>query len=378
MLKFCRKKKCWIPLLIVLFLLIGLWIRQVFFTQQVVVFNYHPSVNVDAIPLKPFNTHTKKIRILVLEGGGAEGIIPLHVLTYMEKASGKPISQLFDIIAATSTGAIIAAALTRPAEPGSNKPYYSAQQVLNFYNANIPYIFSTSFSYKVFTLWGILGPKYNPEHLRKVLEDHSTKDQTLRDLILPVVIPCYSLDENQPFVFQSHDLDHNYYVTDVLQGVTAAPSIFPPVKIYSTDHKVNHIIVDGSMFANNPAFTGLVHAMQLAPQQQYIIVELGTGNQAYNFKYNKVRTWGVVGWFRTFITLFIQADQSYINREVKLLTKIYPDRLGYYRIDYTSNNTLTPFTNDPNVIQEYNKFGDLTVQKNKALLDRLIKRLTYQ
>ena len=46
--------------------------------------------------------------ILSVDGGGIRGIIPLACLVQLEKKEGKPAPELFDMVAGTSTGAIIA------------------------------------------------------------------------------------------------------------------------------------------------------------------------------------------------------------------------------------------------------------------------------
>lgn len=50
----------------------------------------------------------KTVRILVLPGGAINGILPLHILQYLQDKTNQPIHQLFDLIAATSTGSLIA------------------------------------------------------------------------------------------------------------------------------------------------------------------------------------------------------------------------------------------------------------------------------
>ena len=54
----------------------------------------------------------KKFRILSLDGGGAKGFYTLGVLKQVEAMlGGGPLSEQFDLIFGTSTGAIIAALL---------------------------------------------------------------------------------------------------------------------------------------------------------------------------------------------------------------------------------------------------------------------------
>lgn len=51
------------------------------------------------------------VRILAMDGGGMKGIATLRLLKELEERSGRRIHQLFDLIAGTSTGGILATAL---------------------------------------------------------------------------------------------------------------------------------------------------------------------------------------------------------------------------------------------------------------------------
>ncbi|XP_045127490.1 85/88 kDa calcium-independent phospholipase A2-like isoform X2 [Portunus trituberculatus] len=53
----------------------------------------------------------KKGRVLCLDGGGIKGLILIQLLTALQEAAGRPILHLFDWIAGTSTGGILALAL---------------------------------------------------------------------------------------------------------------------------------------------------------------------------------------------------------------------------------------------------------------------------
>src|SRR3989442_4572018 len=68
------------------------------------------------------------IRILSIDGGGIRGIIPAMVLAELERKTGRPICNLFDLIAGTSTGGVLALALTKPDAAG--KPAVSAARLI--------------------------------------------------------------------------------------------------------------------------------------------------------------------------------------------------------------------------------------------------------
>ena len=50
-------------------------------------------------------------RILCLDGGGVKGLVEIEILSQIEKQTGRKITELFDWILGTSTGAIIALGL---------------------------------------------------------------------------------------------------------------------------------------------------------------------------------------------------------------------------------------------------------------------------
>lgn len=70
------------------------------------------------------------IRIFSIDGGGIRGIIPLKVLEYIERQTGKQIHELFHVIGGTSPGGIIALGLTSNI-PGKGT-IYKAQDLLKF------------------------------------------------------------------------------------------------------------------------------------------------------------------------------------------------------------------------------------------------------
>jgi uncharacterized protein len=85
-----------------------------------------------------------KKKILSIDGGGIRGIIPALMLNYIEEKTGKRISDMFDLIAGTSTGGILALGLTkRNSDSKTNsEPEYTADEIRIFYSKYGQKIFS--------------------------------------------------------------------------------------------------------------------------------------------------------------------------------------------------------------------------------------------
>src|SRR5512132_4437311 len=102
------------------------------------------------------------MRVLSIDGGGIRGLIPAVVLTEIEKRSGKRIWELFDLIAGTSTGGILACALCAP-DP------LPAEELVKLYEEEGPDIFSRSLFQRIRSADGLLDDKYDDAALDRAL-----------------------------------------------------------------------------------------------------------------------------------------------------------------------------------------------------------------
>lgn len=56
---------------------------------------------------------TRRVKLLCLDGGGIRGLVLIQLLSYLENYTKKNIADIFDWIAGTSTGGILALLLSR-------------------------------------------------------------------------------------------------------------------------------------------------------------------------------------------------------------------------------------------------------------------------
>lgn len=84
------------------------------------------------------------VKILAIDGGGIRGIIPALVLAEIERRTGKGTAELFDLIAGTSAGGIIALGLTRPSSSGEGKPEHTAKELCRLFKEDGHRVFERS------------------------------------------------------------------------------------------------------------------------------------------------------------------------------------------------------------------------------------------
>ena len=219
------------------------------------------------------------IKILSIDGGGIRGLIPALVLAEIEQRTRRPIASLFDLIAGTSTGGILALGLTIAKGPGG--PVYSARQMAHFYQHEGSRIFSRSPMRALFSCDNLYWNNYTSAVIERVLRDYFG-DSRLRDAVTNVLIPAYELEHRMPFFFRSSNacqrLDYDFFARDVARAASAAPSYFEPMRMLTGTPDHHYTLIDGGVFANNPAACALVDARTAFPDAPgYLIVSLAAG-----------------------------------------------------------------------------------------------------
>ncbi|KAJ9054910.1 hypothetical protein DSO57_1009567 [Entomophthora muscae] len=99
----------------------------------------------------------KYFRILAIDGGGVRGIIPALVIKYIEERTGKKVPDLFNLVAGTSTGALLGVVLSIPGKD-SKKPGYTSNDTMGLYITECPRIFKTSLMQRIKNMGGWLMP----------------------------------------------------------------------------------------------------------------------------------------------------------------------------------------------------------------------------
>jgi hypothetical protein len=241
--------------------------------------------------------NANRIRILSIDGGGIRGLIVTVILKEIEEQLGKPMAKIFDMVAGSSTGGMIALALTAPDQ--QKQPRISAKELANIYHNDSSCIFESSWKHWLMNLGGLLGPKYETAGLAKLLKDR-LGDTKLSQAIIPTLITGYHLEGEEGVQFFSEDAkafpnDKDCLMHEVGLATSAAPIYFDPIDIQFPWGKLGSV-VDGGLYTNNPSMLAYVTAKKHYPKHTIEIYSLGTG-QTYVEEHNQhLKGRGLLQW----------------------------------------------------------------------------------
>src|SRR5690606_21453660 len=237
-------------------------------------------------------------RILSIDGGGIRGIVPGMILVALEekiqRATDNPDARLtdyFDFFAGTSTGGILLSILLclRRAEHTTQK--YTAKQALDIYLKHESEIFAAKRWRRFLSRFGLLSELYDSDILEGILYNYFGETR-LSELIKPCIITAYNIELRKNHLFRqqkaiSHGESRDFYLRDVCRATSAAPTYFSVAEIYSLAG-TRYPLVDGGVFAHNPAISALLEVLKTYKTfkiDDVHILSLGTGIAKNAYKY---------------------------------------------------------------------------------------------
>ena len=233
-------------------------------------------------------------KILTLDGGGIRGIITVEILAKIEQElkikENNPnlrLSEYFDFVAGTSTGALIGACISMG---------MSVEQIRKFYLDSGKKMFDRRFW--IPKIGKLIGYEYSDEPLVKILKDVVGKNTTLGSEKLKTLflLVMHNAETDSPWVISNNpkakynDLDKygknsnlNILLWQLLRASTAAPTFFPPEKIDISGRE--YLFLDGAITPyNNPAFQAYLMSTLNAynmnwkkGEDKILVVSVGTG-----------------------------------------------------------------------------------------------------
>src|SRR5215217_7485792 len=208
------------------------------------------------------------MRVLAIDGGGIRGLIPALVLTELERRAGRRVFELFDLIAGTSTGGILACALCAP-DP------LPASELVALYEEEGPNIFDRSLFQRIKSADGLLDEKYDDAALDRALE-RFLGHKRLRDARPDLIVPAYDTALPGPYLFKTTKAraapeTDDFPLSLGARATSAAPTYFEPLQVG------DRALLDGGVFAVNPAMSALAEVLNEVDARDVVLLSLGTG-----------------------------------------------------------------------------------------------------
>jgi patatin-like phospholipase/acyl hydrolase len=339
-----------------------------------------------------------KLKVLALDGGGIRGILPCAVLAEIERLTDRPICELFDLVAGTSTGGIIACGLSTPDPSKPHKPKFSAAEFGKMYEEKGAEIFQKS-SGMLNMVTSIFDQAYEHHGLENLLLEY-LGDTELRQTLTELLVTSYDIESRRPFYFLSRlakkdPAKENYRLRDIARSTSAAPTYFEPNPLAWHGGGGPLALVDGGVFANNPAMLAYTEAIELlrlrnaAPRSQpdtglesfdpvttpaggmeglegfaptvstgtsdIFMLSLGTGRSQKPYPYASAKTWGLAQWAKPIIDILMQGVSETVDYQM------------HYVLPNDANGARHYVRINPFLPQEMTEMADVSAGNIKAL-----------
>ncbi|KAL6656703.1 hypothetical protein ACP70R_004483 [Stipagrostis hirtigluma subsp. patula] len=362
---------------------------------------------VDTSAPTPPPARGKLITVLSIDGGGIRGLIPATIIECLEAklqeidGPDARIADYFDVIAGTSTGALITSMIATPDE--NKRPLFAAKDITQFYLDNGPKIFprrKLGFLRPMVNLLGsMMGPKYNGSFLHDEIK-RLTRDVKVADTVTNIIVPAFDVRCLQPVIFSTYEAKKdplkNAHLSDICISTSAAPTYFPAHYFTTRDpadpggEPREFHLVDGGVAANNPTMVAMsmltkevfrqnpdFRAAKPTEYRNYLIVSIGTGSakQAEKYTAQQCSKWGLLRWlynggFNPLIDIFMHASADMVDIHAAMLFETLNCEDNYLRIQ---DDSLTGHASSVDIATKKN-MKEL-IEIGKKLLKKPVARV---
>ncbi|MEM6282820.1 MAG: patatin-like phospholipase family protein [Chloroflexota bacterium] len=316
------------------------------------------------------------IKVLSIDGGGIRAIIPALILDYIEKQSGRYTADMFDLIAGTSSGGIVALGLTYPGIKGRVR--FQASELADLFFNEGANIFNARFG----AVRQLVDEKYPHEPIERVLKQYFG-DTRMGEAVQGTLITSYDVASAHPRFFRSRldDTDGQIEMWKIARATTAAPTFFEPFKLELPDR--TEALIDGGMIANNPAMVALTevthyiedYAVTDRFDADVLVVSLGTGQLNNYFTFDEIKDWGALEWARPAIEITITGGVETVHQQMQEVLRSADGRYYYrFQTDVPDAYRAMDNTSEENLAL-CRQLAEQIIETHRADLDELIAKL---
>ncbi len=273
----------------------------------------------------------KPFKILSIDGGGIKGIYSSTILEKFEEKFSCCISDHFDMLCGTSTGGLIALALSLKVP---------AKVISDLYLEKGEFIFNSNI---LSTLKQILwGGKYSNENLKICLKE-IFGDKKIEESGNLLCIPAFNYTDSNTCVFKfdhkhgNLSRDNKLKYIDVALATSAAPTYFPLCHINDLCKQY----IDGGLWANNPALVGVIEALChfVGHTKAYDSIQILSISSLDPYNGNPIHSnlnRSLMRWGANIKDPFFDGQSHFANNTLRLLQDHSDININYVRIPSTS------------------------------------------
>ncbi len=266
-------------------------------------------------------------RILALDGGGIRGLITLGYLARIQdilrRRHGMPdlvLSDYFDLIGGTSTGAIIATLLALG---------WPVEKIHSMYLTLGRDAFQPRKTW-FGPLGRVLGAKFDEKPLEGLLRKHlGERILDSQDIRVGLAIIIKRADTGSVWVMLNipghtfYNMNRNMKLWEIVRASTAAPIFFKPSFVSDVGGGEEAVFVDGAVsMHNNPALQLLMVATLNGyslkwplGEKNLLVCSVGTGNYTRPAAKNAIKKFTNLHWLALLVTQLMR-DSSELNQTI--------------------------------------------------------------
>lgn len=319
--------------------------------------------------------------ILSIDGGGMRGIVSAVLLKSLEEKlqyySGNreaKIADYFDMIAGTSTGAVLAVLYLYPTSKGESK--YSASQILDMYLDFGKQIFKKNI------LFPLVGSKYTDKGLKRLLNEYFS-DTTVADLRKACLLTSYNTEQREAVFFNTissrKDEKRNCSLVDAVMASAAVPAVFPP-RCLNYRRGCLGCYIDGGVVANNPALCALIETLKLPRcegMEDVILLSVGNVSSKKPYPYSKVKYWGAIQWVEPIFAILADSNEQVTDYQLNRMFKAIHCSKNYYRMQWRADEPVPAIDAvTEEAIGKLAQYGEMLSLRERYHIEELARRLT--
>ncbi|MFC1716679.1 patatin-like phospholipase family protein, partial [Candidatus Poribacteria bacterium] len=202
-------------------------------------------------------------------------------------------------------------------------------------------------------------------------------ETTLKESLTDVIITSYEIERRISWFFRTAkakmDSGYDFPMWQVARATSAAPIFFEPFKIDTDDTIDYYALIDGGVFANNPAMCAYVEAKSThSDTDDLLIVSLGTGQSSRPILYDEAKDWGLANWALPILNVVFDGVSDTVEYQLQRL--LSPECYYRFQTRLSDDNDDMDDASREN-IRALKLLAQNIIQDNSDDLNRLCEQL---